>query len=175
MVDASPCVGASPGPHQLGRIEMIRKSLRSTALLGAVCFFASTASAAVVERSCTCQGYARTFGLQTANNNYVEDAHKAAVYYCETGTRHAYARAAGGTYCTPAACPSGTIDLGIVVQNCRGILKSRYTPGTAISNNFAPAEAGCNYDSSAAEPADRFVSCDLECDRVRQCATASDN
>ena len=152
---------------------MISRSLRNLALVGVLGLFISDASALVIERSCECQGYAKTFGAETANNNYVEDAHKAAVHYCETGARHPYARDAGGDFCAPPACPAGTIDAGIIVKDCRGIKKSRYNPGTATPNNFAPAEAGCNYDKGDADASNWFVSCDLECTRTRQCVTAS--
>jgi len=153
---------------------MISKSLRCIALAGFIGICVADASAAVIERSCNCQGYAKSNGLESANNNYVEDIHQAAVYWCETGTRHPYAREAGGNFCTPPACPSGTIDLGVIVKECHGVKKSRFVAGTANLDNYAPAEAGCNYDSSSAVAADWFVSCDLECNRVRQCATASD-
>ncbi len=151
---------------------MINKFIPHSVLVASA-FLCSPAAAKTLEISCTCQGYARTAGAETMANNYVEDAHRGAVYFCETGTKHETVAAAGGTFCTPEACPSGTMDLGIYIRDCQGIRKSRYTPGTSTSDNFAPAEGGCNYDKSSPDPALRFVSCDLECNRVRQCATAT--
>ncbi len=158
-----------------GDTTMFLKSLRFLACVAVLGLASSSASAAVIERSCECQGYAKTNGAESGNNNYVEDAHKAAVYFCETGGTHPYARSAGGDFCSPPACPAGTIDTGIIVKDCRGIKKSRFNPGTATPNNFAPAEGGCNYWKADANPANWFVSCDLECTRARQCATATSN
>ena len=132
----------------------------------------TAASAATVDRFCTCQGYGGTNGFQIpGQRTYLEDAHWFAVNFCETGTRHPLAREGSGVFCNPAPCPSGTIDLGVVVRDCQGIRKSRESGAMPVPDNFAPSEGGCNY-VPAATAAAGTITCDLQCQRVRQCGAA---
>ncbi len=142
----------------------------------------SPAQATVIEQFCTCQGYARSGGLHIIGvpGTWLEDMHRSAVYFCETGQVHSlvsgrsqYGARSGGARCVPDNCPSGTIDLGTTITSCSGVAKSRFTPGTETNNVMAPAEGGCNYDDSNPNPNYQFVSCDLQCEIVRRCATAS--